>query len=312
MTTLRMICFDIEQKNLGVTSEVMSSQECEVYNQPILRCGKCAFRFAERTYIMGILNVTPDSFSDGGKFLDHRSALEHARRMAAEGADIIDVGGESTRPEARRVSLEEELKRVIPLIEKIASQIDVPVSIDTTKADVAEEALDAGAVMINDISALRRDAKMAPLAADRGVPVVLMHMRGTPQTMQHKVVYKDLISEVYSFFKERIAYAESVGIDSQKIIIDPGIGFGKSVPDGNLKIIEKLSSFKKLGKPIMVGPSRKAFIGSVLNLGIEEREEGTAAAISLAINNGANIVRVHDVGKMKRVVKMVDAILAVN
>jgi len=312
MTTLKMICFDIEQKDLGITSGVMSSQEREMYNQPILRCGKCTFDFAERTYIIGILNVTPDSFSDGGKFLDHRSALEHARRMAAEGADIIDVGGESTRPEARPVSLAEELKRVIPLIEKLVSQIDVPVSIDTTKADVAKEALDAGAVMINDISALRCDAKMAPLAADRGVPVVLMHMRGTPQTMQHRVVYEDLISEVYSFLKERIAYAESVGIDSQKIIIDPGIGFGKSVPDGNLKIIEKLSSFKKLGKPIMVGPSRKAFIGSVLNLGIEEREEGTAAAISLAINNGANMVRVHDVGKMKRVVKMVDAILAVN
>lgn len=279
---------------------------------PILRCGSQTFDFAERTYVMGILNITPDSFSDGGRFLNHSEALDHAKRMVDEGADIIDVGGESTRPGAQPASLEEEYGRVIPFIEKLASQVEVPISIDTTKAEVAKDALEAGAAIINDISALRFDPQMASLASEQGVPVVLMHMRGTSETMQHHLVYDSLISEIYSFLKERIEYAESVGIDSQKIIIDPGIGFGKSVPDGNLSIIKNLLSFKDLGKPILVGTSRKAFIGNVLNLGVEEREEGTAATISLAISNGAHIVRVHDVGKMKRVVKMVDAVLAVN
>ncbi len=279
---------------------------------PILRCGSQTFDFAERTYVMGILNITPDSFSDGGRFLNHSEALDHAKRMVDEGADIIDVGGESTRPGAQPASLEEEYGRVIPFIEKLASQVEVPISIDTTKAEVAKDALEAGASIINDISALRFDPQMASLASEQGVPVVLMHMRGTSETMQHHLVYDSLISEIYSFLKERIEYAESVGIDSQKIIIDPGIGFGKSVPDGNLSIIKNLLSFKDLGKPILVGTSRKAFIGNVLNLGVEEREEGTAATISLAISNGAHIVRVHDVGKMKRVVKMVDAVLAVN
>ena len=279
---------------------------------PILRCGNQTFDFAERTYVMGILNITPDSFSDGGRFLNHSEALDHAKQMVDEGADIIDVGGESTRPGAQPASLEEEYGRVIPFVEKLASQVEVPISIDTTKAEVAKDALEAGAAIINDISALRFDPQMASLASEQGVPVVLMHMRGTSETMQHNLVYDSLISEIHYFLKERIEYAESVGIDPQKIIIDPGIGFGKSVPDGNLSIIKNLSSFKDLGKPILVGTSRKAFIGSVLNLEVEEREEGTAAAISLAINNGAHIVRVHDVGKMKRVVKMVDAVLAVN
>jgi dihydropteroate synthase len=261
---------------------------------------------------MGILNITPDSFSDGGRFQNHSEALDHAKQMVDEGADIIDVGGESTRPGAQPASLEEEHGRVIPFIEKLASQVEVPISIDTTKAEVAKDALEAGAAIINDISALRFDPQMASLASEQGVPVVLMHMRGTSETMQHHLVYDSLISEIYSFLKERIEYAESVGIDSQKIIIDPGIGFGKSVPDGNLSIIKNLSSFKDLGKPILVGTSRKAFIGNVLNLEVEEREEGTAATISLAISNGAHIVRVHDVGKMKRVVKMVDAVLAAN
>ena len=279
---------------------------------PILRCGGQIFDFAKRTYVMGILNITPDSFSDGGKFLNHDEALDHAKQMVDEGADIIDVGGESTRPGAQPASLEEEHRRVIPFIEKLARQIKVPISIDTTKAEIAKDALEAGAAMINDISALKFDPQMASLASEHGVPVVLMHMRGTPETMQRHLVYNSLISEVHFFLRERIEYAESVGIDSQKIIIDPGIGFGKSVPDGNLSIIKNLSSFKDLGKPILVGTSRKAFIGNILNLGVEEREEGTAATISLAISNGAHMVRVHDVGKMKRVVKMVDAVLAVN
>ena len=295
-----------------ITSENTSSKGRLVQSKPILRCGNYTFDFTERTYVMGILNATPDSFSDSGKFLETSKALNYAKQMVEEGADIIDVGGESTRPGAQPVSLEEEGRRVVPLIAKLASKINVPISIDTTKAGVARDALEAGAVMINDISALRFDPEMASLVSERGVPVVLMHMRETPQTMQKHVVYNSLITEIYSFLKQRIDYAESVGVDSQKIIVDPGIGFGKSVPDGNLKIIKDLAAFKDLGKPILVGLSRKAFIGSVLNLVVEEREEGNAAALSLAIANGAHIVRVHDVKKMKRVVKMVDAIMAVN
>ncbi len=300
------------EKRLEIDSNTISNVEHKMHSQLILRCGKYILNFAERTHIMGILNITPDSFSDGGEFIDHKRALTHAHQMVEEGVDIIDVGGESTRPGAKPVSLEEELKRVIPLIERLASQIEVPISIDTTKAGVAKEALKAGAVMINDISALRFDSEMAPLAAEYETPVVLMHMKGFPQTMQQHVTYHSLMSEIFSFLKERIAYAESAGIDSAKIIVDPGIGFGKSVPDGNLEIIKHLSLLKDLGKPILVGPSRKAFIGSVLELGVEEREEGTAAAVALAVSNGAHMVRVHDIKKMKRVVKMVDAIMAVE
>ncbi len=300
------------EKRLEIDSNTISNVEHKMHSQLILRCGKYILNFAERTHIMGILNITPDSFSDGGEFIDHKRALTHAHQMVEEGVDIIDVGGESTRPGAKPVSLEEELKRVIPLIEKLASQVEVPISIDTTKAGVAKEALKAGAVMINDISALRFDPEMAPLAAEYGTPVVLMHMKGFPQTMQQHVTYDSLMPEIFSFLKERIAYAESAGIDSAKIIVDPGIGFGKSVPDGNLEIIKHLSLLKNLGKPILVGPSRKAFIGSVLELGVEEREEGTAAAVALAVSHGAHMVRVHDIKKMKRVVKMVDAIIAVE
>jgi dihydropteroate synthase len=301
-----------DEKRLAINSTTLSGDEHEVHRQPILRCGSYTFNFAERTHIMGILNVTPDSFSDGGEFIDHEKALHHAQQMVVEGADIIDVGGESTRPGATPVSLEEELRRVVPLIEKLASKIEVPISIDTTKAEVAKEAIKVGAVMLNDISALRCDPEMAPLAAEYGTPIVLMHMKGMPHTMQRHVTYDSLMSEIYSFLKERITYAESAGIDAAKIIIDPGIGFGKSVPDGNLKIIKHLSLLKGLGMPILVGPSRKAFIGSVLSLGVEEREEGTAAAVALAVRNGAHMVRVHDVKKMKRIVKMVDAIMAVS
>ena len=294
------------------TTKVVTIPGCEVKSKMTLACGNYTFNCGERTYVMGVLNSTPDSFSDGAKFFPLARALDHGKRMEEEGADIIDVGGESTRPGADPVSTDEERRRVIPLIEKLVLQVKVPLSIDTTKAAVAEEAIEAGAAMINDISALRFDPEMASLAAECGVPVVLMHMRGTPRTMQDQVVDDSPIAEIYSFLEERIAYAESAGVDSHKIIIDPGIGFGKSVPEGNLSIIKHLSCFKKLGKPILVGPSRKAFIGRVLNLGVEEREEGTAAAVALAITNGANVVRVHDVAKMKRVVKMVDAILAVK
>lgn len=273
-----------------------------------LACGSYSFDFSKRTYLMGILNVTPDSFSDGGRFFDHAHALDHARRMVDEGADIIDVGGESTRPGAQGVSLEEERSRVLPILERLAHELPVPFSIDTTKATIAREAIEAGAVIINDISALRAEPEMAELAARHGVAVVLMHMRGTPRTMQQEVAYPDLIAEIYDFLQERIDYALSAGVDASRIMIDPGLGFGKSVPDGNLSILKHLGSFRKLRKPLLVGPSRKAFIGRVLGLGREEREEGTAAAVAIAVANGANVVRVHDVKMMKRVVAMADAV----
>jgi len=282
------------------------------HSTPIITCGTYRLDLGKRTCVMGIVNVTPDSFSDGGKFLNHRHAVDHAKRMLDEGADIIDVGGESTRPGAHPVSLEEERRRVLPVIEELALHGGVPLSIDTTKVALAREAIHAGAVIINDVSSFSCDPEMARLAAAHKVAVVLMHMKGTPQTMQHQAVTGCPLSEILSFLRERIDYAESAGIGAQQIIIDPGIGFGKSVPEGNLRIIKNLATLRQLGKPILVGLSRKAFIGHVLDLGVDDREEGTAAAIAVAVNNGAHIVRVHDVKKMKRVVKMVDAILAMN
>jgi dihydropteroate synthase len=312
MITLWVTNALVNGKDVMFSSGVASEKDPHEKNRPLFVCGKYRFDFNKRTHVMGIVNVTPDSFSDGGKFMNFAAALDHAKRIADEGADIIDVGGESTRPGAAPVPLEEERKRVLPLIEKLVQQIDVPVSIDTTKVAIAKSAIEAGAVMINDISSFNFEPGMAHLAAEHKVPVVLMHMRGNPRTMQHQVVYENPITEICDFLKERIAYAESVGIDPQQIIIDPGIGFGKSLPDGNLTIIKNLAAFKVLDKPILVGLSRKAFIGHVLNLGVEEREEGTAAALAVAVNNGARIVRVHDVKTMKRVVTMVDAIVSVN
>lgn len=312
MITLYVIIALVNGRDVMISSGVASEKDPHEKNRPPLVCGKYRFDFNKRTYVMGIVNVTPDSFSDGGKFMNLEAALDHAKRIVDEGADIVDVGGESTRPGADPVSSEEERKRVLPLIEKLVQQIDVPVSIDTTKVAIAKSAIEAGAAMINDISSFRFEPEMAHLAAKHKVPVVLMHMRGTPRTMQHQVEYENPITEIFDFLKERIAFAESAGIDPHQIIIDPGIGFGKSLPDGNLTIIKNLAVLKTLDKPILVGLSRKAFIGHVLNLGVEEREEGTAAALAVAVNNGARMVRVHDVKKMKRVVTMVDAIVSVN
>lgn len=264
--------------------------------------------FSSKTYIMGILNVTLDSFTDGGEFFDQEKAIAHALEMVKEGADIIDLGGESTRPGAKPVETEEELRRVIPVIKAIAKETEVMLSIDTTKAKVAEEALLAGADIINDVSALQFDPEMALLVAKAGVPVVLMHMRGTPKTMQSNIHYDDLIAEIVIFLRERISIAEEAGIEREKIIIDPGIGFGKSKERDNFTILRNLEEFKSLGRPILVGPSRKAFLGHLLQLAVKEREEATAAAVAVAIMNGANILRVHDVKKMKRVAQVVDTI----
>jgi dihydropteroate synthase len=259
---------------------------------------------------MGVLNVTPDSFSDGGKFLERKKAMEQGRRLAEEGADILDIGGESTRPGAKPVSEDQEAGRVIPVIEELSPRIPIPISIDTRKARVAERALEAGAEMINDISALRSDEKMAALVAKWKVPVVLMHMRGQPETMQNDPHYDNLIGEILEFFRERRAYAVSRGIQGDQIILDPGIGFGKSLEvQHNLIILKHLRRFKILNQPLLIGTSRKAFIGRVLGLGPEEREEGTMATVAIAIQNGANIVRVHEVERMRRVVRVADAIL---
>jgi len=270
------------------------------------------FDFNQKTYIMGILNVTPDSFSDGGRYYTLKDAVEHALKMADDGADLIDVGGESTRPGSLPISAEEEMRRVIPVIEELSGEIAIPISIDTYKSSVAKKAIEAGARMINDISALRFDQGMKMVAAHHKVPVVLMHMRGRPATMQEDVVYHSLIPEITQFLKERIKEAERSGIAPNRIIIDPGIGFGKPVIEGNLKIIKHLSFFKTLNKPILIGPSRKAFIAEITGEEGEGRDEGTAALGAIAINSGANMIRVHDVKRMKRVAQMVDALKRVN
>jgi len=263
--------------------------------------------FSKRTYLMGVLNVTPDSFYDGGRFLDTKEALKQGMKMAEDGADIIDVGGESSRPGSDPVSVEEELKRVIPVIEGLAKEIDIPISVDTYKSEVAKKALDSGASMVNDISALRFDSEMRKVLKDFDVPVVLMHIKGTPKDMQKNPYYDDLMGEITSYLKEAIIVAKNSGIDENKIIIDPGIGFGKRLED-NLEILKNLSFLKSLKKPILVGPSRKSFIGKILDLPEEKRLEGSLAALAVAVMNGANIVRVHDVKESKKVAKIVDSI----
>jgi dihydropteroate synthase len=257
---------------------------------------------------MGILNVTPDSFSDGGRFFARECAVDQALRMAEEGADIIDIGGESSRPGAHPVALEEELRRVVPVLQALVKQTEVVLSVDTMKAKVAEAALGEGAEMVNDISALRADPDMAPLVAKAAVPVVLMHMRGNPQTMQEGVCYRDLMGEILAFLSERIEWARAAGVAENRMIVDPGIGFGKSVARDNFTILRNLGELRCLGRPLLVGPSRKAFLGALLNLPVEEREEATAAAVAAAVLHGANIVRVHEVKKMKRVVEVAQAI----
>ncbi len=264
-----------------------------------------------RALIMGVLNVTPDSFSDGGKFLDVDRAVAHAQEMAKAGADIIDVGGESTRPGAEPVGLEEELRRVLPVIERLQ---DLVVSVDTTKAAVAEKALAAGARIVNDVSALRFDLRMVDVVRDAGARVVLMHMQGTPQTMQQEPRYDNVVAEVRSFLAERIAFAEARGLKKTQIAVDPGIGFGKTVED-NLRLLAHLDDFSTLGCPLLVGTSRKSFIGKVLDpLGagtvhaVDQRLWGTAATIAWAVAHGARILRVHDVAEMADVVRMVEAI----
>jgi len=256
---------------------------------------------------MGVLNVTPDSFSDGGMYLDPGRAIEHAHRMVEEGADLIDVGGESTRPGSEPVSLDEELRRIRPLLRPLVDQLPVPLSVDTYKADVAAVALAEGVDLINDISGLGMDPRMAPVVAEAGAGLVLTHIRGTPRTMQADPQYDDLLGEVREYLRERILLAEAHGVHPEAIAVDPGIGFGKRL-EHNLLLLKSLSELQVLKKPLLVGPSRKSFIGKILDLPVEERLEGTAAAVAIAIWQGAHIVRVHDIGAMVRVARVTDAI----
>lgn len=263
----------------------------------------------ERTWIMGVLNITPDSFSDGGIFLDPKKAIAHGLRLAEEGADIIDIGGESSRPGSDPISHTEELNRVIPVITELKQKTDALISIDTMKARVAESALDAGADIINDISALRVDPDMALLAAERTAPVILMHMLGTPKTMQDNPVYDNVLTQIHTFFEERIDYAIAQGIKKSKLLLDPGIGFGKRLQD-NLILLKELSFFEDLNLPLLIGASRKSFIGAILDLPVTKRLEGTLASTTAAILSGAHIVRVHDVAAVRKAVLVTDAILA--
>ena len=260
------------------------------------------------TLVMGIVNVTPDSFSDGGKFFSPEVAISHASKLIAQGADIIDIGGESTRPGAEQVSESEELKRVIPVIEKIRTDNPtILISIDTTKASVAKHAVEAGADIINDVSGLSFDNNMIGIVESFNIPVVIMHMKGNPQNMQLNPKYKDIVNEILDFFKMKIKIAIQSGINRSMIILDPGIGFGKTV-DHNFELLSRLNEFNVLELPIMIGPSRKSFIGITLDLPPEDRVEGTAAAVSAGVMNGASIVRVHDVKSMKRVVRIIEKV----
>ncbi|WP_226585039.1 dihydropteroate synthase [Microseira wollei] len=266
------------------------------------------FNWGKRTYLMGILNVTPDSFSDGGLFNHPEAALAQARYLVKAGADILDVGGESTRPGAAEISLEEELNRVVPAIEAIRRELSVPISVDTTKAAIARVSVLAGADIVNDISGATFDSQMLPTVAELGVPIVLMHMRGTPQTMQNMTDYEDLIGEIYQFLQARVEAAIASGIDKSRIILDAGIGFAKT-SDQNLEILRRLSEFSSLDCPILVGVSRKSFIGRIVNqTDPQARIWGTAGACAGAIASGADILRVHDVQEMRDVCLVADAI----
>jgi len=278
----------------------------------VYRFGRKEMDFGARTYVMGILNVTPDSFSDGGKYDTPERAVDGALAMIEDGADLIDVGGESTRPRggaygegAEPVSEEEELRRVLPVIERLAGRTDIPLSIDTYKSGVARRALEAGAVIVNDVSGFRFDPAMPAVVASAGASAVVMHIQGTPKTMQQHPVYADLIGEVTASLRESVRRGQEHGV--KQMLVDPGIGFGKTL-EHNLHLIKEIASFRSLGVPVLVGPSRKAFIGTLLNAGVEDRLEGSLAATVACVLYGANVVRVHDVRAAARAVTVADAI----
>jgi dihydropteroate synthase len=277
----------------------------------IWRCGERALPVGDRVLVMGILNVTPDSFSDGGVFLDPQRAVERALCMIEQGADIIDIGGESSRPGSEPIPADVECDRVLPVIENLRRETEIPISIDTCKADVARRGLEAGADIVNDITALRHDDGIADLVARTGAGLVLMHMRGTPKTMQANTEYADVVAEIRDFLLERARTAGEAGVPRDRIVLDPGIGFGKSV-EGNFEILARLRELVETGYPVLVGPSRKSFIGSVLSRPVGDRVWGTAAAVAAAALAGAAVVRVHDVAEMTDVVRIADAVRAMK
>ena len=261
----------------------------------------------DRPLIMGIVNVTPDSFFDGGRFYDPQQAVAHAVQLVEEGADLLDIGAESTRPGALSVDEEEEHRRLIPVVAAVAKAVSVPISVDTSKAAVARAAIDAGAVMINDVTALRGDTTMVEVVAKTGAGLVLMHMQGTPQTMQRSPHYEDVIEDITRFLTERARFAMDRGVAHERIVLDPGIGFGKTLTH-NVDLLANLHAFLQLGFPVLVGPSRKGFIGQLTRQSPAGRAWGTAGVVALAVEHGANILRVHDVAPMKDVVTVADAI----
>lgn len=273
-----------------------------------IHCDDQTLELGERSLLMGTINVTPDSFSDGDRFFETEKAIKQGELLAFEGADLLDVGGESARPFSDPVPLEEELRRVIPVVSELAKRTSIPISIDTCKAEVARAALDAGATMINDISALQFDPQMIELAAAAKVPLVLMHMQGTPRTMQVEPHYGSLFSEIIAFLEERIQFACAGGVSRERIIVDPGIGFGKTV-NHNLLLIKHLDALATLGLPILLGTSRKSFIGAVLDKEVTEREPGTWATVCAGIIKGAHIIRVHEVVTCRQLADMTDAIM---
>jgi dihydropteroate synthase len=307
---LRLLCQKLKMQPFGLdeTGEELSNFIENYYSEPsLIKCPRTVLDFSRGPLIMGILNVTPDSFYDGGKYFSKDDAINRGLKLVEDGADIIDIGGESTRPGSEPVSEEEELKRVLPVISELSRRTDIPISIDTYKGRVARAAIDSGAQIVNDISGLKFDANMAQVVAEKDVPVVIMHIKGTPKDMQSNPHYEDVIQELLDYFEERIRYAINNGIDSNKIIIDPGIGFGKRLVD-NLAIIKNIGSFKIFGKPIMIGISRKSFIGKILDLPPDERLEGSITATMHALYSGVKIVRVHDVKEMKRCIRIYNEI----
>ncbi len=280
-----------------------------IHDEPwIWQLPGCRFDLSRRVLVMGILNVTPDSFSDGGRYVNPDTAVRQGLELARLGADIVDIGGESTRPGSDPVSISDELARVLPVIERLAPQLQVPISIDTSKAEVARQALAAGARVVNDVSALLGDPAMARVVSEAQAGLVLMHMLGTPRTMQRDPVYGDVVAEVACFLRERLQAAESAGIPRERILLDPGIGFGKT-HDHNIALFRRMGELARLGRPLLVGPSRKAFLGRLLeDAPPAERLEGTAAAACAAILAGARVVRVHDVAPLARVARVAVAL----
>ena len=272
-----------------------------------MNCRGRTLTLGVHTHVMGILNVTPDSFSDGGCYLDVEQAVAHAELMAAEGATLIDIGGESSRPGASPVSIDEELARILPVIRAVADTVDVLLSVDTYKAEVARCALEAGAHLVNDITALHGDTGMAAVVAEMEAGLILMHIKGTPRTMQQSPQYDDVVGEIYMSLQKSIQIAEAQGVAAERIIIDPGIGFGKTM-EHNLEILKRLEEFRRLQKPLLIGTSRKSFIGNILELPVTERVEGTIATVCWAIAHGVDIVRVHDVKANVRAAQMTDAL----